>query len=241
MTTETIEPNSKPKATSPKKQLPQTVGIPAGMPFKQPPRSKKIKKSSTVSVSSSKISSSKFSEKKPSTSQADVLRSKTEAASSEGGSSPKEPSSKLTELQRLVRDVKAKVPGSRGLLKDYIAKRPGTFEKFGDLAGHARRMLADLAAGDDPILAASFLLNSEKLSDKYKEDRDVCPTEEILIEQIVICRLRLDFYDTQSVAYAVGDNPRLVKVMQGRHESAQSQLYRALNQLERFRKLKAEA
>ena len=131
-----------------------------------------------------------------------------------------------------------KSPAVSQQLKRHLKTRPELYTVFGDAAKLARGRLADLIGADNPLYVQSILIKTDELLDRYREGRETCPTEDILIEQVVINKMRLDYFDCQSPNYAEGAVPRLVKMMQDRHASAQAQLYRALSKLETFRSLK---
>lgn len=148
---------------------------------------------------------------------------------------PQEP---LTEFEQLVQNALEKKPGSGQALRQHLKTKPHIYNVFGDTASLARGLLIDLLGAGNPIYAQSIQIKTEELLERYREVCDTCPTEGILIEQVVVNKLRLDFYDCKSPNYADGAVPKLVKMMQDRHSSAQSQLYRAIGKLEEFRRLK---
>lgn len=154
---------------------------------------------------------------------------------------PHEPEAKpLSQLQQLVQFVLDKRFGGELALKKYLQSKPEIYIKVGDTAKLAREQLINLYGEGDPVRIQSVLIKTDQLLESHRAGRATCPTEEILIEQVIVNKLRLDYLDYSSPNYVDGAVPKLVKMMQQRHASAQAQLYRAIEKLETFRRLKQE-
>jgi len=145
----------------------------------------------------------------------------------------------LSELEQLAVDAKAQKPGAIKNLRAYLDGNPQVYREFGDLAKAARYGFAKLSCPDSPLQCESILARAEETLAKYLPEGADSPTEQILAEQIIVCSMRVNYYDFQTSNYATCDNPQFVTLLLRKHEVAQNQLFKAISKLQNYRRLKS--
>ena len=144
----------------------------------------------------------------------------------------------ITRLQAVLGLIRRGHDQGLPMLRALFDDAPDLYRHYGDVARTARFAWAKLAADDDPLIRESIFRAAEELKSRYSLDPDACPTEEMLVEQIVVCWLRANYYQLQDTRQSNSNNTKLVSLTLRRHEQAQNQLFKAIDQLEMFRRLK---
>jgi hypothetical protein len=145
----------------------------------------------------------------------------------------------LTELEQLVVDAKVNKPDAIKNLRQFLESNPEVYRKFGDLAKAARYGFAKLACPDSPLQCESIFRRAEEMLAQYLPEGADSPTESILAQQIVVCSMRVNYYDYQTSNYATCENVQFVTLMLRKHEIAQNQLFKAISKLQTYRRLKS--
>jgi len=234
------------------------VGVPKGMPFrlasdtnsgnekvgrptkqadKSPPKRRSLKRKRRASQPEaqplSRGASTTYVAREPTPKPSPEVTGKNTAKDVE----PKLAAKPLTKLEELT--AHAKTGSAEGVreLRDHLESHPEIYRQVGDLARAARYGWAGMAAGDSALQREAIFRRGEEVMARYKGDRDICPTEEVLIEQIVVCSMRVNYFDFQTANHAESENTKLANLLLKKHESAQNQLYKAMAQLENYRRL----
>ena len=239
--------SAKPKSTKKK------VGIPAGMPFRTEDQ---VAKGRAPRQKPERVHPEPAKGAKADRSDTGKLRAETgvepataSEASSKSQEAPDETKSLLSSLielppkQRLdilVEAAEADKPGAVEAIRIFLEKNPSFYRHYGDTARAARLAFAKLASEDSPLGREAIFKNGEELLKSYLPGDEHCPTERILAEQIVVSYQRANYFDYESSNYATSTNSKLVTLLLKKQEQSQNQLYKAINKLETFRRLKAK-
>jgi hypothetical protein len=144
-----------------------------------------------------------------------------------------------TELEQLVVDAKLNKPDALNNLRQFLENNEAVYRKFGDLAAAARYGFAKLSCPDSPLQCESIFRRAEETLAKYLPEGTDSPTESILAQQIVVCSMRVNYFDYQSSNYATCENVQFVTLLLRKHEIAQNQLFKAISKLQEYRRLKS--
>ena len=231
----------------------QTVGIPAGMPFRT--RQDAAKRKRAAKQKRERIRPGPAKSAEPNSSGVSKATSDPNAAAETDLEVPsrapdltdekKAPSpAELTAKQRLdilVKAAKVNEPGAVEALRDFLDKNASVYQHLGDVAKAARLAFATLCSDDSPLGREAIFKHSEELLKKYLPTEDHCPTEALLAGQIVVSSMRVNYFDFQSSNYATSTNVKLIGLLLKQQEQAQTQLFRAITKLETFRRLRSKA
>ena len=144
------------------------------------------------------------------------------------------------QLDILVEAAEADKPGAVDAIRIFLEKNPSFYRHYGDTARAARFAFATLASEDSLLGREAIFKHSEDLLERYLPGDEHCPTERILAEQIVVSYQRANYFDYESSNFATSTNAKLVGLLLKKQEQSQNQLYKSINKLETFRRLKAK-
>ena len=113
---------------------------------------------------------------------------------------------------------------------------PELWQRYGDLALHARQAWVDRAAGANLLLREALDRKLDALRSELVGP-EASPLERLLGEQIVICWLQSAYADATVAQVPREETLATLKVMMQRQESAQRRLLAASKQLALVRKL----
>ena len=118
-------------------------------------------------------------------------------------------------------------------------KIPLIYRHYGDTAKAARYAFATLSSNDDPMMCEAIFKRSEEVLKNYLPGENCCQTERLLSEQVVVCSMRVNFFDFETSNHATSTNSKLVGLLLKKQEQAQNQLFKAISRLQTFRRLKS--
>ena len=241
-------PKTKPNIpAADRKSASRPVGIPPGMPFRTreeaAKREKKKKRQSSTPPKAVKADRSDIKSEAEPTLQSPVSPADTPPGA-DGAIKDRKPQSpaELTPKQRLdllTEAARSNEPGAIEALRVFLEENPAVYRQYGDTARAARYAFATLSSGDNPLMREAIFKRSEEALKNYLPNESHCQTERLLAEQIVLCSLRLSFFDYETANHAMSTNSKLIGLLLKRQEQAQNQLFRAMSKLETFRKLKS--
>jgi hypothetical protein len=121
-------------------------------------------------------------------------------------------------------------------VRQALAQFPELWQRYGDLALHARQAWVDRAAGANLLMREALDRKLDALRGELVGP-EASPLERLLGEQIVICWLQSAYADATVAQVQRGEALATLKVMMQRQESAQRRLLAATKQLALVRKL----
>jgi len=127
-------------------------------------------------------------------------------------------------------------PAALPEVRQALDLHPELWQRYGDLALHARQAWVDRAAGPNLLMRECIDRKLDALRTELVGP-EASPLERLLGEQIVLCWLQSAYADATVAQVQRGEALATLKVMMQRQESAQRRLLAATKQLALVRKL----
>ncbi len=143
----------------------------------------------------------------------------------------------ITEMHGVARRANQGDASALPRLRELLAQYPAIWKQYGDIAAQAERSWVVLASGKDLQLRECLVLQAAALREELAGP-DPSTVERLLVERIVICWLKVSYFDAmEAQATSEGESLKLALYRGKRQEQAQRMYLTSLAALTSLRKL----